>query len=121
MKTMTRGETTYIAAKKKKSGEPYLFSYGPHHGLVMATLAELPGLSDHEITFLNDVHMLAARRCELRDAGYVEQAGRNAYGMTWRLSEAGRRFIAGEPDFTWGEGAEEALREELGQTDPSNT
>jgi hypothetical protein len=87
--------TTVIAlpANKKKDGAPYTVTVGPHHNLVLTTLQQMPGLSDHEITFLNDVHMLAARRCELRDAGLIEHVGRNQFGMTWRLTEKGRKFL----------------------------
>jgi hypothetical protein len=82
-----------LNANKKKCGTPYTVTVGHHHHLVLTTLQQMPGLSDHEITFLNDVHMLAARRCELRDAGLIEQAGRNGFGMTWRLTEAGEKFL----------------------------
>lgn len=90
---MRTKEAINLPAQKKKSGAPYIVTIGHHHHLVLATLAQMPGLSDHEITFINDVHMLAARRCELRDAGLVEQAGRNQFGMTWRLTEAGLKFL----------------------------
>jgi hypothetical protein len=85
-----------LPANKKKDGAPYTVTVGPHHYLVLTTLQQMPDLSDHEITFLNDVHMLAARRCELRDAGLVQQAGRNGFGMTWRLTDAGQRFLGGD-------------------------
>lgn len=82
-----------LTAHKKKSGAPYIVTIGHHHHLVLSTLRQMPALSDHEVTFLNDVHMLAARRCELRDAGLIEQAGRNQFGMTWRLTEKGLKFL----------------------------
>jgi hypothetical protein len=87
--------TITLAAKKKKTGEPYDLPVGAHHYVVLNTLRDMPDLSDHEVTFLNDIHMLAARRCELRDAGMVEQSGRNNFGMTWRLTDAGLKFVGG--------------------------
>jgi len=84
-----------LSANKKKDGAPYTLLVNTHHYTVLTTLRDMPGLSDHEITFLNDAHMIAARRCELRDAGMVEQIGRNGFGMTWQLTRKGLEFVGG--------------------------
>lgn len=82
-----------LNATKKRSGDPYVFSMTGPHWTVLETLAALPGLSDHELTFLTDKHMIAAARCRLRDAGLVEQVATNQYGMTWKLTAEGEKFL----------------------------
>lgn len=83
-----------LRAKKKKTGEPYTFVVANDHMEALVTLEVLPGISDHELTYLSEYHQIASARCRMRDAGMVEQVGRNAHGMTWRLTAEGHRFLA---------------------------
>lgn len=81
-----------LDAKKAKSGEAYSFPVGKSHWFVLQALEIMGELSDRELTFLLELHMVAPRRCELRDAGMVERAGLKAGHMTWRITDAGREL-----------------------------
>lgn len=84
---------TRLDAYKAKTREPYTFAYGPWHARVLHALDAIPGMTDHDLTFLLERHMVQARRCELRDAGLVKQAGRERGSMTWELTDAGRAYL----------------------------
>lgn len=91
--------TISIKAHKKKTGTPYSISVGSKHIAVLETLRDVPYISDQELSILIGNHNAGARRCELRDAGLVEQYARNVYGMTWMLSRAGHRFLEEQATF----------------------
>lgn len=83
-----------ITAHKAKTGETYVFRFNADHLNVLRTLDRTPGLSDADLTFRLRRHMIAPRRCELRDAGMVERHGVKGQSLTWRLTALGRRVLA---------------------------
>lgn len=82
-----------IQAYKAKDGAPYSFQLGPNHVAVLRELAQNPGSTDADLTFRLGLHMAAPRRCELRDAGAVIQAGRKGNAKAWKLTAAGYRVL----------------------------
>lgn len=83
------GRTLYCY--KKKSREPYEVVLNGQHLQVLLHLLRFGPASDYQIVHAHNrgSHQLGARRCELRDAGLVEQDGTCKSGMTWRLTIKG--------------------------------
>lgn len=81
-----------LPARKARTGESYLVTIRSAHRSVLDALHAMPDLTDRDLGVL--VVSAAPRRCELRDLGLVEKSGINSDGTTWRLTEAGRAFIA---------------------------
>ncbi len=84
-----------VFARQKKSQREYEVVLNGQHLQVLAFLWDQAPASDFEIVrgLTSGSHQLGARRCELRDAGLVEQHGNSRSGMTWRLTQAGRDLM----------------------------
>ncbi len=83
-----------LFCRQKKSGKPYEVIMTGQHLQVLAHLYDESPASDWQmVRSLSGSVQLGARRCELRDAGLVQQAGTCPSGMTWKLSIAGRDLM----------------------------
>lgn len=93
MTTTTTRRATRITARQAKTQERYTFTLNDDHYAVLGLLARRGPMTDSELTFATRRHMIAPRRCELRDAGFVEQAGTAGRSMLWKLASKGHRFL----------------------------
>lgn len=84
---------TRIHAKQAKDDSPYSFLLKRDHIDVLAQLVH-SDKTDAQLTFTLGRHMIAPRRCELRDAGMVEQVGRVGRSMIWRITHKGINVLA---------------------------
>lgn len=91
---MRDAELTFAAAQLK-SRKPYVVTVTPAHLHVLSFLTRHGATSDYDLVRQSPgrSHQLGARRCELRDGGFVEQDGKCPSGMTWRLTEEGEKAL----------------------------
>jgi hypothetical protein len=85
---------THIKAKQAKDDSPYSFVLNQDHLDVLRALTHAVEMTDAQLTFTLRRHMIAPRRCELRDAGFVAQAGRAGRSKTWRITNEGIDALA---------------------------
>lgn len=86
-------QSILMEAYREKDKTPYTFKLAEKHAAVLDALAAEPGgLTDSELTFKIQLHMAAARRCELRDAGLVRRTRMRRGANVWTITNRGREI-----------------------------